>query len=103
MGRSRQNITSKYYYNIFAEVSNIFCCGTIWAVQGRILYQNIITIFSAVAQYGLFKAGRVGKLVHDLVNLIEVLDIVIAILKGGGGVFMMYYFAIHKKKICRYL
>ena len=51
----------------------------------------------------MFKAGRVGKLVHDLVNLIEVLDIVIAILKGGGGVFMMYYFAILKKKVCRFL
>ena len=58
----------------------------------------------------MFKAGRVGKLVHDLVNLIEVLDIVIAILKGGGGVFMMYYgrlylysCAILKLNICRFL
>lgn len=106
MGRSRQNITSKYYYNIFAVVSNIFCRGTIWAVQGRILHPNIITIylqryqiFSAVAHYGPFKAGRVGKLVHDLVNLIEVLDIVIAILKGGRFLWCIILQFLRKKSV----
>ena len=45
-------------YKIYFDVSYI-----IWDVQGRILHQNIITIylqryqiFSAVAQYGPFKA-----------------------------------------------